>query len=228
MCIGATGSVSGVLFPQYGTNREHKQLVTGLVSGAGPDGSFAVGSDGVSQADPHKPIYIQETYAPPDALPAGIPGDQSGKLLKARSVRRAEHRRRHHGVRDGERPRRSRLRQRPVRGARASSRRARRGRRRQRHPAGRPPRQREPVPPVPERRERHHHGHARSGRMPTSCRRRSRSVRTGTSSSAVSSARSPAPVRSSSSTAGPVRSKQTWDGFTTVTGVAVGRTARCT
>jgi hypothetical protein len=84
MCIGATGSVSGVLFPQYGTNRSHTELVTGFVSGAGPDGSFAVGSDGVSQRSLHSPIYVQETYAPPDALPAGIPGEQSGKLLKAR------------------------------------------------------------------------------------------------------------------------------------------------
>jgi len=83
MCIGATGSISGVLFPQAGTNREHKQLVTGLISGAGPDGSFAVGSDGVAQRSVHKSIYIQETFAPPDALPAGIPGEQSGQLLKA-------------------------------------------------------------------------------------------------------------------------------------------------
>ena len=84
MCIGATGSISGVLFPQHGTNRSHTELVTGLISGAGPDGSFAVGSDGVSQRSLHKPIYIQETFAPPDVLPAGIPGEQSGQLLKAR------------------------------------------------------------------------------------------------------------------------------------------------
>jgi len=82
-CIGDTGSISGVLFPQAGTNREHKQLVTGLLSGAGPDGSFAVGSDGVAQRSFHKSIYIQETFAPPDVLPAGIPGEQSGQLLKA-------------------------------------------------------------------------------------------------------------------------------------------------
>src|SRR5690349_4472429 len=58
MCVGATGSVSGVLFPQYGTNRSHKELVTGLISAAGPDGSFAVGSDGVAQRSVHKSIYI--------------------------------------------------------------------------------------------------------------------------------------------------------------------------
>jgi hypothetical protein len=81
-CVGATGSVSGVLFPQAGTNRNHVELVSGLLSGAGPDGSFAVGSDGVAQR--HESIYIQETFAPPDVLPAGIPGEQSGKLLKAR------------------------------------------------------------------------------------------------------------------------------------------------
>src|SRR3954454_1785414 len=84
MCVGATGSEGGVLYPQYGTNRDHREVVTGFLSGAGPDGSFAVGSDGVSQRSVHKPIYVQETFAPPDIIPAGLPGDQSGKLLTAR------------------------------------------------------------------------------------------------------------------------------------------------
>ena len=43
-CVGATGSVSGVTAPQYGTGRSHIELLTGFLSGAGPDGSFAVGS----------------------------------------------------------------------------------------------------------------------------------------------------------------------------------------
>ena len=81
ICIGDTGSVGGVLFPQGGSNREHAELFTGLISGAGPDGSFAVGPDGVSQRDFHSPIYVQETFAPPDVIPAGLPGEQSGKLL---------------------------------------------------------------------------------------------------------------------------------------------------
>jgi hypothetical protein len=83
-CVGATGSVSGVLLPQAGKNRDHTELVSNLISGAGPDGSFAVGSDGVSQHDFWSKIYIQETFAPPDVIPAGLPGDQSGKLLAAR------------------------------------------------------------------------------------------------------------------------------------------------
>jgi hypothetical protein len=84
MCVGATGSVSAVLLPQGGKNRHHEELVTNLISGAGPDGSFAVGSDGVSQHDLSDKIYIQETFAPPDVFPPGLPGEQSGKLLAAR------------------------------------------------------------------------------------------------------------------------------------------------
>jgi hypothetical protein len=84
MCIGATGSVSGVFLPQAGTDRRHIELVTGLISGSGPDGSFAVGSDGVSQRHLGSPIYVQETFAPPDVIPSGLPGEQSGKLLRAR------------------------------------------------------------------------------------------------------------------------------------------------
>jgi hypothetical protein len=83
-CVGASGSVSGVLLPQWGVNRHHIELVSNLISGAGPDGSFAVGSDGVSQHDLRSKIFIQETFAPPDVIPAGLPGDQSGKLLAAR------------------------------------------------------------------------------------------------------------------------------------------------
>ena len=84
MCIGASGSISAVLLPQWGENRDHLELVKDLISGAGPDGSFAVGSDGVSQHDLRSKIFIQETWAPPDAFPAGVPGEQAGKLLAAR------------------------------------------------------------------------------------------------------------------------------------------------
>ena len=80
-CVGATGSVGGVLYPQGGSNRQHAELLTGFISGAGPDGSAAVGSDGVSQKDFDSPIFVQETFAPPDVIPSGLPGDQSGKLL---------------------------------------------------------------------------------------------------------------------------------------------------
>lgn len=89
-CIGATGSVSAVFLPQAGTQRAHLELVNGLISGGGPDGSFVVGSDGVSQSRLGAPIYIQETFAPLDVVPAGIPGDQSGKLLAAKPFRKAK------------------------------------------------------------------------------------------------------------------------------------------
>ena len=82
-CIGSTGAVSSLLFPQGGSSRAHTTLVNNLISGAGPDGSFAVGSDGVSQRSIWSPIYIQETFAPPDVIPSGLPGEQSGKLLAA-------------------------------------------------------------------------------------------------------------------------------------------------
>jgi hypothetical protein len=89
-CIGATGSVSAVFLPQAGTQRDHLELVTGLISGGGPDGSFVVGSDGASQRHFGSPIYIQETFAPLDVLPAGIPGDQSGQLLAAKPFGKAK------------------------------------------------------------------------------------------------------------------------------------------
>jgi hypothetical protein len=48
MCVGDTGSVSAVLVPMFGSNRHTLELVDGLFSVAGPDGSFATGSHGAS------------------------------------------------------------------------------------------------------------------------------------------------------------------------------------
>ena len=82
MCAGSTGSVSVRFLPQRDGPRLQFRIVKGLFSGAGPDGSFAVGSDGVS----HRvggPLFVQETYAPPDVLPAPL-GAQAGQLLVAR------------------------------------------------------------------------------------------------------------------------------------------------
>ena len=45
-CVGATGAVSTVIAPQFGDNRTAREVVSGLLSFSGPDGSFAVGSDG--------------------------------------------------------------------------------------------------------------------------------------------------------------------------------------
>jgi len=69
-CTGATGSISSVFVPQFGSGRQAVDLVTGLASGAGPDGSFAVGSQGVSN----------RSFGD-----IKIVSDFEGNLLKARS-----------------------------------------------------------------------------------------------------------------------------------------------
>lgn len=76
-CVGRSGHVSVV--------RDHKtrDVMSHLLSGAGRDGSFAVGSDGASKR-PGGPFYSIITYAPPDIIPEGIPHRQSGKLLANR------------------------------------------------------------------------------------------------------------------------------------------------
>ena len=81
-CIGTTGSVARIHYPGSTVNGSFERVVTGLVSSAGPDGSFGVGADGVSTQGGR--IYIQQTYAPPDVVPAAIPSDQLGKLLLAK------------------------------------------------------------------------------------------------------------------------------------------------
>lgn len=68
-CVGDTGSVSVRFLPQRDDIRPTFQVLKGLFSGAGPDGSFAVGSHGVS----HRlggPIFVV--------------ADGEGQLLKAR------------------------------------------------------------------------------------------------------------------------------------------------
>jgi hypothetical protein len=80
--IGATGSISVVYLPQYARHTRPTRVVRGLMSGAGPDGSFAVGSDGVAARTPHGRIFIQETYAPPGVLPTSLKR-QNGRLLAA-------------------------------------------------------------------------------------------------------------------------------------------------
>lgn len=81
--IGNSGSISAVYLPQYARHTTPTRIVKGLMSGAGADGSAAVGSDGVAARSPHGPIYIQETYAPPAALPRSLRG-QNGRTLWAR------------------------------------------------------------------------------------------------------------------------------------------------
>jgi len=82
-CLGTTGSIARIHYPGTTINGSFERVVTGLLSASGPDVSFAVGADGVSTNDGK--IYIQETYAPPDVIPAPLPSEQAGKLLVAKS-----------------------------------------------------------------------------------------------------------------------------------------------
>ncbi len=79
-CVGTTGAIAKVSQAYRAKSVTPTRVVTGLLSAAEGDGSFAVGPDGVSAAELGK-LYIAMTYAPPDVLPEGLPGDQAGKLL---------------------------------------------------------------------------------------------------------------------------------------------------
>ncbi len=81
-CVGATGAVSTVIAPQFGDNRPAREVVSGLLSFSGPDGSFAVGSDGASARSLGR-IKVIVTAGAPD-LPPTVPAEQGGKLLDAR------------------------------------------------------------------------------------------------------------------------------------------------
>jgi hypothetical protein len=81
-CLGLTGSVA--LVPDVHVLRPTKtRIIRGLLSSAGPDGTFAVGADGVGARSVGQ-VYVAMTYAPPEALPpsAGeVPSWQLGRLL---------------------------------------------------------------------------------------------------------------------------------------------------
>ncbi|HST64389.1 MAG TPA: ScyD/ScyE family protein [Mycobacteriales bacterium] len=79
-CVGTTGAVAKVTQAYRARSATPSRVVTGLLSSAAPDGTFAVGSDGVSAVDLGR-VYVAMTYAPPDLLPAPLPGAQAGKLL---------------------------------------------------------------------------------------------------------------------------------------------------
>jgi len=83
--VGRTGSIAAVLAPRYATNQKPHRIVTGLLSASGADGSFAVGTDGVSARSLNN-IFVQQTAFPPEAL-AGLPAadvSTSGRLLRLR------------------------------------------------------------------------------------------------------------------------------------------------
>ncbi len=83
-CFGATGSVAWVPAPSVQRNSNPLRIVRGLISTAGPDGTFALGADGVS-ARSLAEIYSIVTSAPPDVVvPPNTPRNQLGKLLRSR------------------------------------------------------------------------------------------------------------------------------------------------
>ena len=79
--LGDTGSISAVWNPSQARDQSPRRIITGLMSAASEDGSFAVGSDGVSARRIYGPIYIQETFVPTNALPKNL-ARQNGWLLK--------------------------------------------------------------------------------------------------------------------------------------------------
>ncbi|MFY0409089.1 ScyD/ScyE family protein [Solicola sp. PLA-1-18] len=76
-CIGLTGKVTLV------SNGKKKNVMRGLLSAAGPDGTFAVGSNGAAKRR-GGPYLSVISYAPPESFPAGIPSRQAGKLISKR------------------------------------------------------------------------------------------------------------------------------------------------
>lgn len=74
VCVGKSGAVL-----RYRQGKP-SQVMSGLLSGAGKDGSFATGPDGASKRV-GGPYYAIITSAPPDLIPSGLPGRQAGKLL---------------------------------------------------------------------------------------------------------------------------------------------------
>ncbi len=81
-CVGLTGSVSVVDRPGRVEGSEPRRVLTGLASAAGPDGSFATGSDGAVLTDVPGEALVVETWSPSIPPDAVFPGsDQFGYLL---------------------------------------------------------------------------------------------------------------------------------------------------
>lgn len=74
ICVGISGKVTRV---RHGAQNH---VMTGLISVASPDGSFATGADGASHR-PTGPYYAIITGGSPEQLPPGVPPNQLGKLL---------------------------------------------------------------------------------------------------------------------------------------------------
>lgn len=76
-CVGSSGKVTVI------GKKGRWNPMSRLLSAAGPDGTFAVGSDGASKRR-RGAFYTIMTYAPPDLMPSGVPSKQAGKLLARR------------------------------------------------------------------------------------------------------------------------------------------------
>jgi hypothetical protein len=81
-CVGLTGKVASVQNAKTATMAKPSRVAKGLLSAAGADGSFAVGSDGADFSRRPIGIFAVITYAPPELFPEGVPGRQAGKLLR--------------------------------------------------------------------------------------------------------------------------------------------------
>lgn len=78
-CTGNTGSITGVRHPGTAGADSGRRVVTGLLSFAGKDGSFATGLDAIDFAPDGKPYGII-TAAPPNSLPRSL-ARQAGQVI---------------------------------------------------------------------------------------------------------------------------------------------------
>jgi hypothetical protein len=80
-CIGGTSKIRSLPFGAVNPGGTAHNIITGLQSAAGPDGTGAVGADGVTAYG--NSIYAQETFFPPEAVAgAGLPARHNGALLR--------------------------------------------------------------------------------------------------------------------------------------------------
>ncbi len=86
LCVGNTGAISALFSPATSQGAFPVRVQRGLLSGSGPDGSFAIGSSGVSTEHFfNSKIYSSVSAAPPEIIPSGLPGEQSGKMLAGKA-----------------------------------------------------------------------------------------------------------------------------------------------
>ncbi|NHC47377.1 ScyD/ScyE family protein [Motilibacter aurantiacus] len=77
-CLGETGSIIRIKRPEKTVNGTPDRVIDGIVSVAGRDGSGAVGVDGVAAIN--SKVWFATTFAPPEITPAPF-APQLGKLF---------------------------------------------------------------------------------------------------------------------------------------------------